>query len=129
MGSAFTEGDLVAPVRRIVIRGEGGKRDVVLLTNLDLPAEVIGQLYRYRWQVELFFRWFKCVLGCTHWLSQTRSGLTLQVYVALLASVLIRLWTGRRPTKRTFEMICLYFQGWARAEELAAHIASLKRVG
>jgi hypothetical protein len=128
MGSAFTEGDLVAPVRRIVVRGEGGQRDVILLTNLDLPAEGIAALYRYRWQVELFFRWFKCVLGCTHWVSQTRSGLTLQVYVALLASVLIRLWTGRRPTKRTFEMICLYFQGWARAEELAAHIESLQRV-
>lgn len=128
MGSAFTAGDLVAPVRRIVVRGEGDKRDVVLLTNLELPAEAIASLYRYRWQVELFFRWFKCILGCTHWLSQTRTGLTLQVYVALLASVLIRLWTGRRPTKRTFEMICLYFQGWARAEELTAHIESLKRL-
>ena len=129
MGSAFTKGDLVAPVRRIVIQSQDGKRNVVLLTNLDLPAEVIAALYRYRWQVELFFRWFKCILGCTHWLSQTRSGLTLQIYVALLASVLIRLWTGRRPTKRTFEMICLYFQGWARAEEVTAHIESLKRVG
>jgi len=125
MGSAFTKGDLTAPVRRLLIRDETGK-EIVLLTNTDLPAEIIGLLYRYRWQVELFFRWFKCILGCTHWLSTTQTGLTLQVYVAILASLLISLWTGRKPTKRTFEMICLYFQGWAKAEELTAHIESLK---
>lgn len=40
--------------------------------------------------------------------------------------LLIRLWTGRKPTKRTFEMICLYFQGWASLEELIGHIEGLK---
>jgi len=126
MGSAFTAGDLSDPVRRIVIR-RGGEDPLILVTNTDLPAEVVAQLYRYRWQVELFFRWFKCVLGCTHWISESRQGMTLQVYVAILASMLIALWTGRKPTKRTFEMIGLYFQGWASAEELATHIASLKK--
>jgi len=128
MGSASTEGDLTVPVRRLVIKTEDPDHPVILLTNLvDLEAELIGLMYRYRWQVELFFRWFKCILGCTHWLSQTRSGLTLQVYVALLASLLISLWTGRKPTKRTFELICLYFQGWASEAELAAHLAALKK--
>ena len=130
MGSAFTEGDLTAPVRRIVIRVEdrAGPGEVILLTNTQLEAEVVALLYRYRWQVELFFRWFKCILGCTHWLSTTEQGVTLQVYVAVLASLLVSLWTGRKPTKRTFEMICLYFQGWATAKELAQHIESLKTV-
>ena len=127
MGSAFTQGDLTAPVRRVVIRDQDG-HPVVLLTNTDLPAEIIALIYRHRWQVELFFRWFKCILGCTHWLSESRQGLTTQVYVAIIASILIRLWFGRKPTRRTFEMICLYFQGWANAEELAAHIESLKKV-
>jgi hypothetical protein len=127
MGSAFTEGDLTAPVRRLVIR-DSRKPDsqIILLTNTDLTGEILSLMYRYRWQVELFFRWFKCILGCTHWLSQTRSGLTLQVYVALLASLLIRLWTGRKPTKRTFEMICLYLQGWASQANLIQHLQSLK---
>lgn len=130
MGSAFTEGDLTAPVRRIVICVENGDKtsEIILLTNTDVEAEVVALLYRYRWQVELFFRWFKCILGCTHWLSTTYQGVTLQVYVAVLASLLVSLWTGRKPTKRTFEMICLYFQGWATAEELSRHIASLKTV-
>jgi hypothetical protein len=91
-----------------------------------LAGDLLSLMYRYRWQVELFFRWFKCILGCTHWLSQTRSGLTLQVYVALLASLLIRLWTGRKPTKRTFEMISLYLQGWASQANLNQHLQNLK---
>jgi hypothetical protein len=122
MGSAFTQGKLTAPVRRVVIAGGPGRKDVVLLTNTDLPAELIGLLYRYRWQVELFFRWFKCILGCRNWLSLTLQGLTLQVYVALLASILIALWTGNKPTRSAFRVICLYFQGWVSDEELIQHL-------
>lgn len=128
MGSAFTEGKLTAPVRRLVIRDENGN-EVILLTNTDLSAELVSLLYRYRWQVELFFRWFKCILGCRHWLSLSRTGLTLQVYVALLASMLISLWTGRKPKKSTLRILCLHMQGWVRDEELAAHIATLKKSG
>jgi hypothetical protein len=127
MGSAFTEGHLTAPVRRVVIAGQEGKKDVVLLTNTDLPAELISALYRYRWQVELFFRWFKCILGCRNWLSLTPQGLTLQVYVALLASILIALWTGQKPTRSAFRVICLYFQGWVSDDELLRHLDNLKK--
>jgi hypothetical protein len=127
MGSAFTQGHLTAPVRRIVIAGGAGRKDVVLLTNTDLPAELIGLLYRYRWQVELFFRWFKCILGCRNWLSLTPRGLTLQVYVALLASILIALWTGRKPTRSAFRVIGLYFQGWVGENELTAYLDKLKK--
>lgn len=128
VGSAFTAGDLQAPVRRVVVEGTDGRR-IALLTDSGLPAHVIGDLYRWRWQVELFFRWFKCVLGCTHWISRSRSGLTLQVYVALLASLLIAVWTGRKPTKRTHEMLCLHAMGWASDAELQAHVAGLGAVG
>ena len=47
-------------------------------------------------------------------------------YLAIIASLLISLWTGRKPTKRTFEMLCFYFSGMASEEELLAHIAKLK---
>jgi len=99
---------------------------LLLATNrMDLSAETIATLYRYRWQVELFFRWFKCILGCNHLLAHSLNGLTLQVYCALLASMLITLWTGRKPTKRTFEMLSFYFLGWASEQELAQHIETL----
>ncbi|MGR3173372.1 MAG: IS4 family transposase [Candidatus Scalindua sp.] len=99
---------------------------LIATDRMDLPAELISLIYRYRWQIELFFRWFKCVLGCQHLLSLSQNGIQIQVYCALIASLLIRLWTGRKPTKRTFEMICLYFQGWATMDELMTHIEGLK---
>lgn len=104
-----------------------GKAEVLLLATdkLELPAELVALGYRFRWSVELFFRWFKCVLGCRHLLSGSREGLEIQCYVALIAGLLISVWTGRKPTKRTFEMVCLYFAGWADEEELLAHIAQL----
>jgi hypothetical protein len=104
-----------------------GQPEILLLaTNrLDLDAELVALGYHYRWAIELFFRWFKCILGCKHVLSTDRDGLTIQVYVGLIASLLISLWTGKKPTKRTFEMLQFYFSGWATEDELLAHIDQL----
>jgi hypothetical protein len=105
-----------------------GRPEVLLLaTNrLDLDAELIALAYRYRWAVELFFRWFKCILGCRHLLANSQNGVTIQVYLGILASLLISLWTGKKPTKRTYEMVQFYFSSWATEEELLAHIAQLE---
>jgi len=97
--------------------------------RLDLPAEIIALLFTRRWQIELFFRWFKHVLGFNHLLALSENGVTIQVYCALIASMLITLWTGRKPTKRTFEMLSLHFMGWASDEELVRHIEKLKASG
>src|SRR5215469_11240475 len=107
-------------------RKDGAPDVVVLVTNrLDLDAELIALAYRYRWAVELFFRWVKCVLGCRHLLSQGINGVRIQVYAAFIASLLISLWVGRAPTKRTYEMLCFYLSGWATEAELIAHIDRL----
>jgi len=101
---------------------------MLLVTDrMDLSAETIALIYRYRWQIELFFRWFKCVLGCSHLLSLSENGVSIQVYCALIASMVITLWTGCKPTKRTFEMLCYHFMGWADDEELLDHIEKLKQ--
>ena len=95
---------------------------LILLTNLGseaLPAELVVLLYRRRWQVELFFRWLKCLLGCGHWLAESRTGATIQLYLALIAGVLLQLYTGRRPTKRMLELIQFYLLGVASPEELS----------
>jgi hypothetical protein len=98
-----------------------------LLTNrLDLSAELVALGYRYRWTVELFFRWLKCVLGCKQLLTTSQNGVALQIYTALIASLLIVLWTGRKPVKRTWEMLQFYFQGWASLDELQAHLEKQK---
>ncbi len=108
------------------------KTDHVLLLatdQLDLPADLVADLYRYRWQIELFFRWFKTILRADRLLSLSHNGLTLVIYCALIASLLITLWTGRKPTKRTYEMFCLHFMGWAQEHEVEAHIARLAPAG
>ena len=98
-----------------------------IATNLlDVPAEIIAEIYRQRWTIELFFRFFKHVLGCRHLLSTSRAGIEIQTYCAIIACLLLALWTGGRPTLRTFEMVCLYWQGWADEEELLAHLQKLK---
>ena len=105
-----------------------GRPDLLLLatSRLDLAAELVALGYRYRWSVELFFRWFKCILGCRHLLANSHNGVTIQVYLAIIASLLITLWIGRKPTVRTLEMIQFYFTGWASEDELLAHLHSLK---
>jgi Transposase DDE domain len=104
-----------------------GRPEVLLLATdrLDLDAELVALAYRFRWAIELFFRWFKCILGCRHLLSTSRNGITIQLYVALIASLMISLWTGRKPTKRTLEMLQFYFIGWATAEEVQSHLDRL----
>lgn len=97
-----------------------------LATNrLDLPAELISEIYRLRWLIELFFRMFKQLLGCRHLLSTKQNGVEIQAYSAIIACLLILLYTGRTPTKRTFEMISFYLLGWASLEELERHLEKL----
>ena len=88
-----------------------------------LSAELIAQLYRQRWEVELFFRWIKCTLGCRHWLAESQRGVTIQVYLALIAAVLLQLYVGERPNKRMMELIQLYLSGIARLDELERLLA------
>jgi Transposase DDE domain len=105
-----------------------GCPEILLLatSRLDLAAELVALGYQYRWAVELFFRWLKCILGCRHLLANSPNGVTIQVYLAIIASLLISLWVGRKPTVRTLEMVQFYFTGWATEEELMAHLNSLK---
>jgi Transposase DDE domain len=108
--------------------GPGNKGTIVIATNLlDVPAEIIALIYRYRWAIEIFFRFFKQILGCRHLLSQRREGILIQVYCAIIACMLINLWTGTRPTKRTVEMLAWYFLGLASEDEVMRHIAGLKK--
>ena len=95
-----------------------GHTFLLFTDRLDLAADLVALIYHYRWQIELFFKWIKCILKCRHWFAESPEGLTIQVYCALIASVLLVLWTGRKPTKRQWEALQLYWMGWATLEEL-----------
>jgi hypothetical protein len=141
LGAWQTCGKLRQPVRIVQVEcrphrkpyktGRGGPEqgDTILLATdlLEVPAEVVGMLYEHRWQIEIFFRLFKHLLGCRHLLSHCHNGIELQVYTAILACLLIALYTGGKPTQRTYEMLAWYFLGWADEDELEAHIAKLKK--
>ena len=126
------------PVRLVIVKikphvASGNARGVDsdgflrIMTNLlDVPAEIIALLYEHRWQIEVFFRTFKHLLGCRHLLSHHPDGIKIQTYCAIIACLLINLWTGRQPTKRTHEMLCFYLMGWADEDELLAHLNKLK---
>lgn len=118
------------PLRLVVVQTQDrqGAGELWLVTDrLDLPADLVALAYRHRWSVELFFRWLKCVLGARHLISHRANGVQLQMYAALIVSLLIVLHAGRKPTKRTFETIQFYLAGWVSDAELDAHLASLKQ--
>ena len=126
-GAVFRQPVRVVEVATGKVDSQGRPEVLLLATDrLDLAAELVALGYRFRWAVELFFRWFKCILGCRHLLSTARNGVTIQVYLAVIASLLLSLWTGHKPSKRTYEMFCFYFSGWATAEELQAHLDKLQ---
>ena len=121
------------PVKRVASkktfrRPAGEAYTMYLVTDrLDLPADVIALIYRHRWQVELFFRVLKSVFGCRHLLSDSLAGVTIQLYAALIATLLLAETTGLKPTQRAYELVALYLQGWVKDEELAEHLARMKR--
>ncbi len=137
-----TRNQLSVPVRLIAIKctlhkkryktGRGGPEQgetLLIATDIfDQEPDVIALIFRHRWAVEIFFRFFKHVLGCRHLLSYDRNGIELQAYAAIIACMLIALWTGRKPTLRTYEMLCWYFTGMADEEELVSHIQRLQKV-
>jgi hypothetical protein len=100
---------------------------LVLATNLEPtgnPAALVAQIYRRRWQIEGFFRWVKCRLGCRHWLAESQRGVTLQLYLALIGALLLHLHLGRRPNQRMLELLQLHQLGWVDQAELMARLAA-----
>jgi hypothetical protein len=121
LGTSHHKRKIHQPLRLIEIATKASH--IFLLTDqLEMPADLVALAYRYRWHIELFFRWFKCILGCRHLLGESLNALTLQVYAGLIASLLLSVWTNQKPTRRTFEMVCHYMAGWASAEELQNHL-------
>ena len=95
-----------------------------LLTNrLDLPAETIGVIYRHRWQVELFFRWLKCMANFKHFYSESPQGMTLQVYIALIGTLLIAIETGARPSSYDYALMSMAVAGPAPLDQILAQAA------
>ncbi len=90
-----------------------------LITSLlDVPAHVIAALYRWRWQIELFFRWLKVHAHFRHLISHSRNGMMLGFHVAVIAVLLMYLRTGRPMSKYAFNLLAYVADGRTTIEHV-----------
>jgi hypothetical protein len=82
------------PVREVRVKIETGKVLRILSNDLDAPAQEIAELYKRRWAIELFFRWVKQTLKIHHFLGTSENAVRIQIAVALIAFLLLRLAQG-----------------------------------
>jgi|SRR5215471_5636441 len=82
---------LQEPVRELEVIIATGKMLRIATNDLDAPAEEIADLYKQRWQIELFFRWVKQTLRINHFIGVSENAVRIQIAVTLIAFLLLRL--------------------------------------
>jgi Transposase DDE domain len=103
-------------------------KPIRLLTSItDVPAHIIGHLYRWRWKIELFFRWLKVQAHFRHLTSHSKNGVTTGFYIAVIGVLLIYLHTQRPVSKYAFNMISLVASGQATLETALAILQRRER--
>jgi IS4 transposase len=78
-------------VREVQVRIETGKILRLFTNDLNASAEDVAALYKRRWEIELFFRWIKQTLRIKHFLGTSENAVRIQITVALIAFMLLRL--------------------------------------
>jgi hypothetical protein len=81
--------DYPQPLRRVVVRDEAGERVTFLTNNFCLKPQLIADLYRQRWQVELFFKWIKQHLRIKVFFGTSENAVKTQIWIAICTYVLI----------------------------------------
>jgi hypothetical protein len=104
-----------------------GKPVRLITTLLEIPAHVIGKLYRHRWMIELFFRWLKCVAGVDRLLSCSANGIALQLYVGVIAVLLTYLRTGLPPGTLTYHVLQMLARETAILERVPEVLERIER--
>lgn len=117
-------------LREVVLRTAKEDEPLRLLTSLTDPAlspTLIGELYRHRWQIELFFRWLKSCANFRHAISHSQNGLSAALYVALIATLLTAIATGRRPSKYALAALHFVAAGLTELEQMLPMLARFER--
>ena len=86
-------------LREVVVKIDAARRLHLLTNDLAAPAPAIAELYRTRWQIELFFRWIKQNLKIKTFLGRSENAVKLQIITALIAYLLLRLAQAAWPTR------------------------------
>ena len=85
----YSNKDYPAPLRRVVIKDDEGRRMAFLTNNFTLSPKMISALYKQRWQVELFFKWIKQHLRIKSFLGTSENAVKSQIWIAVATYVLI----------------------------------------
>jgi len=110
-----------------LIRIEKPEHDEPILLVTDqccselLSAGLLAEIYRERWDIELFFKWLKCIFGRAkqwHWFAESEQGIGIQLYSALIALLLLSRRLGKPPNKRAMEALQWYQHSMISIEEL-----------
>jgi hypothetical protein len=80
-----------AAVRLVTVRISTGRVLMLVTNDLMAPATEIADLYKARWEIELFFKWIKQNLKLQRFLGSSKNAITLQIIAALIAYLLVRL--------------------------------------
>ena len=113
------------PVRRISLRIDEWKNPLTLITNdMNSPAEEIAELYKQRWQIELFFKWMKQHLKLKRFYAFSENAVCLQIYSAVITYLLLHFFhkrTGLRESlfDLTRRLACVWFERPPTRESLA----------
>lgn len=79
------------PLRVIDVTISGGRTITLISNDLDSPASEIADLYKRRWQIELFFKWIKQNLKLGHFLGNSKNAAIIQIMSALIVNLLVRI--------------------------------------
>ena len=86
----YSHKDFEAPLRRIRFNDPETEKTLIFLTNnFALPALTIAELYRCRWQVELFFKWIKQHLRIKAFYGTSENAVKTQIWIAVSVYVLV----------------------------------------
>jgi IS4 transposase len=89
------------PVREVRVRTETGKILRIVTNDLDASVEEIAELYKRRWQIELFFRWVKHTLKIRHFFGTSENAVRIQIAVALIVFLLLRMAHAAQHTVKS----------------------------
>jgi len=99
------------PLRRIGYRDpDSGKHYVYLTNNTNLAAKTIANIYKARWQVELFFKWIKQNLKIKTFVGTTKNAVMTQVWIALCAYLLIAFLKFQSKLPKSMQQILRLLQ-------------------
>jgi putative transposase len=97
-------------LRRISVYREG-KKPIILVTNMkNVSAEIIAELYKARWEIELFFKWIKQNLRLKKFLGKSENAVKIQIATAIIAFILIQLFKNNSGDSRGLQLVLVWIK-------------------